>query len=61
MKTYDEYMDNIQRKAKAIKKRRRVMASTLATVFVLALAVGLVQPWGGNHVDTPETNRPWNG
>lgn len=61
MKTYDEYMDNIQRKAKAIKKRRRIMASTLTTVFVLALAVGLVQPWGGNHVDTPATARPWSG
>lgn len=56
MKTYDEYMDNIQRKAKAIKKRRRVMASTLATVFVLVLAVGLFRPWGDNHVETA-----WSG
>lgn len=61
MKTYDEYMDNIQRKAKAIKKRRRIMASTLTTVFVLVLVVGLVQPWGDNPVDTPTTGRPWSG
>lgn len=44
MKTYDEYMDNIQRKAKAIKKRRRIAASSLTAVFVLTLALTLFWP-----------------
>lgn len=48
MKTYDEYMDNIQKNAKAIKKRRRILASTLTTVFVFALALGLFYPFGGH-------------
>lgn len=58
MKTYDEYMDNIQRKAKAIKKRRRILASTLTTVFVFALALGLFYPFGGNAWDDTTGLKP---
>lgn len=64
MKTYDEYMDNIQRKAKAIKKRRRIMVSSVTAVFVLALvlSIGLFQPLGGNDGDihSPTGGKPWN-
>lgn len=45
MKTYDEYMDNIQKKSKAIRKRRRIVASSLTAVFVLTLAVTLFWPY----------------
>lgn len=58
MKTYDEYMDNIQKKAKAIKKRRRILASTLTTVFVFALALGLFYPFGGNAQDDTTGLKP---
>ncbi len=44
MKTYDEYMDNIQRKAKTIKKRRRIRNSSVCTVLVLALGLTLFWP-----------------
>lgn len=44
MKTYDEYMDNIQRKAKAIKKRRRIRNSSICAVLVLALGLTLFWP-----------------
>lgn len=45
MKTYDEYMDNIQRKAKAIKKRRRIIVSSVTVAFVLSLALTLFWPY----------------
>ena len=44
MKNYDEYTDNIRNKAKNIKKRRRI-AWSCTTVFVLALALTLFVPY----------------
>lgn len=46
MKTYDEYMDNIQKKAKKIKTRRRVIASSVTAAFVLVLCLTLFVPGG---------------
>lgn len=57
MKTYDEYMDNIQKKAKKIKTRRRVIASSLTAVFVLVLCVTLFYPYDGL---TPNVNKYQN-
>lgn len=44
MKTYDEYMDNIQKKAKKIKMHRRVLISTVTAVCAVAICTTLFLP-----------------
>lgn len=44
MKTYDEYMDNIQKKAKKIKTHRRVLISTVTAVCAVAICTTLFCP-----------------
>lgn len=44
MKTYDEYMDNIQKKAKKIKTHRRVLISTVTAVCAVAICTTLFWP-----------------
>ena len=57
MKNYDEYTDNIRNKAKNIKKRRRI-AWSCTTVFVLALALTLFVPYSDQlpNVDRYQTS-----
>lgn len=49
MKTYDEYMENIQNKADKIRRRRRVGRSITAAVLTLVVVTAAFQPW------TPDT------
>lgn len=57
MKNYEEYTDNIRNKAKNIKKRRRI-AWSCTTVFVLALALTLFVPYSDQlpNVDRYQTS-----
>lgn len=57
MKNYDEYTDNIRNKAKNIKKRRHI-AWSCTTVFVLALALTLFVPYSDQlpNVDRYQTS-----
>lgn len=53
MKTYDEYMDNIRRKAGKIKKRRRIALSATCACLTLVLCLS-VQAMGLGDQVTPE-------
>ncbi len=62
MRTYDEYMDNIRRKAKKLKARRRMVAAGCLSVFIVATALFLFLPY---HNQLPDVsgykNDPYYG